>query len=72
MRAYVVSGYTLEEIQSMINDGYQIADDGSLIPPIVEETELIEETELMEETKEVEEETDLDDDDDNKNKSYKN
>ena len=33
MRAYVVTGYSLDEIQSMVSNGYQISDNGSIVAP---------------------------------------
>lgn len=37
MRAYVIYGYSLEELQELIQDGYQISEDGTLIAPVTEE-----------------------------------
>lgn len=33
MRAYVVSGYSLEELKNLISQGYIITEDGTVIPP---------------------------------------
>ncbi len=33
MRAYVVNGYTLDQIQEMVSEGYQINEDGSMVAP---------------------------------------
>lgn len=64
MRAYVIYGYSLEELQELIQDGYQISEDGTLIAPVTEE-ETVETTtseavvdESFEETQAVIEETD--------------
>ena len=42
MKAFVVSGYTLEEIKAMLDEGYTISDSGNMIPPepVEEEIEL--------------------------------
>ena len=33
MRAYVVTGYSLDEIQDLVEDGYQITEEGTMVPP---------------------------------------
>ena len=40
MMAYVIYGYSLDELQDLIEEGYQITDDGILIAPITEEEEI--------------------------------
>ena len=52
MRAFVVSGYSLEDIKEMVDEGYEISDDGTMIPPIIEEAD---ESEIIVEENEDEE-----------------
>ena len=53
MRAFVVSGYSLEDIKEMLDEGYTISDSGEMIPPETYEEEVIENTPVVEEQPEV-------------------
>lgn len=72
MKAYVVSGYSLEDLQDLLGQGYQIAEDGSLIAPATSDNNVVEEEIDVDEDEDIEEFDDEEETEDNTSKKKRN